>query len=129
MIRVTQATPDDLPEIVKLLQEMDEFYGESEPEPARWKASQACAVLFADQPQAHAMLAYDGTDLAGFASYSYLWLAVLSSKSLYLTELYVAISYRRRGVGAALMQHIFSIADQNECSRVEWTADLSNTEA
>ncbi len=126
MLRIAQATPADLAEIVKILQEMDSLYSESDPEPGGSKARQIGEVLFSDNPQVYGLLAYDGAQAAGFASYSYLWPAVLTSKSLYLKELYVARNNRRRGVGAALMQHILSIADQNECSRVEWTTDLGN---
>ena len=129
MLRITQATPADLTEIVNVLREMSEFYGNPDPESGDSKAGQISAVLFADNPKSYLLLAYYAAGIAGFASYSYLWPAVLTSKSLYMKELYVVQGHRRRGIGAALMREIFSIADQNECSRVEWTTDLDNAAA
>lgn len=55
-----------------------------------------------------------------------LWLAVGVTRSLYLKELYVAEAYRRKGIGRLLMRNLRQVADEHECSRVEWTADEGN---
>ncbi|WP_322759556.1 GNAT family N-acetyltransferase [Frankia sp. Cr2] len=47
----------------------------------------------------------------------------------FLKELYVSAAARRRGVGRMLMEHLRTIAEEQGCSRLEWTTDQENTEA
>lgn len=129
MFTVRPAEPGDLTAMAELFREMDEFYGETATEPANAKIDQINSVLFADPPLAYAILAWDGSNLVGMAAYSFLWPAALTTKSLYLKELYVSKSYRRRSIGKLLMEHIFKVAIDTDCSRVEWTTDRENTEA
>jgi ribosomal protein S18 acetylase RimI-like enzyme len=129
MIRVVRATPTDAEDLAELLQELDEFYGGAARETVSGKLANIDSALFADSPPAAALLAWDESNLVGFASYSILWPAVLSAKSLYLKELYVKSSHRHAGVGRLLMAGIFKAAREQECSRVEWTTDQDNKDA
>jgi GNAT superfamily N-acetyltransferase len=126
---VKDATPDDIPAIVKLAEEMDRFYGDTTVESPEVRARQIAEAIFNDPAPAHAILAWDDGSLSGFASYSFLWPAVGLTQSLYLKELYIAESARRQGVGKLLMERLYQIAVQHGCSRVEWTTDQSNTDA
>jgi GNAT superfamily N-acetyltransferase len=54
----------------------------------------------------------------GIVSYSFLWPAEGLTRSLYLKEVCVAESARRRGVGTALMNALFELAAKHECRRV-----------
>lgn len=120
----------DLVDIVKLLNEMDLFYGDELTESAQERTRQASLALLGNPPSSHAIIARNGTsEPIGFASYSFLWPAVGSSRSLYLKELYVTQAHRRKGIGRTLMQQIFKIATSEGCSRVEWTADAANDDA
>lgn len=112
-----------------LFLEMDTFYGEDVMEPAGVKIRHITSVLFVDPPLVYSILAWDGAALIGMAAYSFLWPAARTTKSLYLKELYVRQSHRRRGVGRLLMQQIFKVANDNDCSRVEWTTDEDNLKA
>ena len=129
MFTVRSAEPGDVAAMAELFHEMDEFYGETATESADAKVNQINSVLFADPPLAYAILAWDGSNLVGMAAYSFLWPAALTTKSLYLKELYVSKSYRRRGIGKLLMEHLLKVAVDTDCSRVEWTTDEDNTEA
>jgi GNAT superfamily N-acetyltransferase len=60
------------------------------------------------------------------AAYSFLWPAASVTRSLHLKELYVTEESRHMGIGALLMQRLCQVAVENECSRVEWTADQGN---
>jgi len=128
-VTVTAAQSPDTPAIATLMREMDAFYGEPTDEPTEAKMHQITSVLFSEPPLAYAILARDGERVIGFAAYSFLWPAVSSTKSLYLKELYVSASYRKRGIGRLLMAEILRTAVDNECSRVEWTTDETNTSA
>ena len=129
MITVSPASPGDAPAIAALLEEMDRFYGATEPEPFDQRVRQINEAIFAGPPAAYALLAWDGSKLAGIAAYSYLWPAVGLTRSLYLKELYVSDAYRRQGVGRLLMDALFEAASKHGCSRVEWTTDTDNSGA
>jgi GNAT superfamily N-acetyltransferase len=129
VITISAATPADLQALAELMQEMDDFYGEMTRESLAVKADNIQAALFSDLPGACALLARQGPVLAGFASYSYLWPAVASTKSLYLKELYVRKDCRKSGIGSLLMKAMLHVAREAGCSRVEWTTDESNTDA
>lgn len=127
-MEVTPARPADVPALAELLAEMGRFYGEATAGPLE-RARQVSDALFASPPAAHALLAWDGTELAGMAAYSFLWPAAGLTRSLYLKELYIGEGYRRRGAGRLLMQALFEVAGQHGCSRVEWTTDSGNAGA
>lgn len=129
MAVVRPAEPGNVKELAALLEEMDRFYGVKEFEPLDERVRQINDALFADPPAAFAVLAWEGDELVGLASYSFLWPAVGVTRSLYLKELYVAEVHRRAGVGRLLMQTMFDLAAKHGCSRVEWATDEFNTEA
>jgi ribosomal protein S18 acetylase RimI-like enzyme len=126
MVEISAASHDDVLDMAELFQEMDEFYGDPAIEPVDHKADQISAVLFGETPLAFALLAWDNGQLVGFASYSILWPAAGTTKSLYLKELYVKESHRGTGAGRHLMRELFRIALDSNCSRVEWTTDTDN---
>jgi ribosomal protein S18 acetylase RimI-like enzyme len=125
-VTVSPATPDDVPAMAALLEEMDRFYGATNTEPAGERERQIREALFATPPTAYALLAFDNDQLVGMAAYSFLWPAVRLTRSLYLKELYVAERGQRHGIGRALMAALFEVASKHGCSRVEWTTDHDN---
>jgi GNAT superfamily N-acetyltransferase len=129
VITVSPAEPADAAAIAGLLEEMDRFYGATESEPLDERVRQISDAIFASPPAAFALLARDGSRLAGIAACSYLWPAAGLTRSLYLKELYVAGPYRRQGVGKLLMAAVFEAAAKHGCSRVEWTTDADNSGA
>jgi GNAT superfamily N-acetyltransferase len=129
-MRITEAQPEHAAAIATLLDELDQFYGASEPAPREERIREIHKALWGKPPGCYALLAWDGgASLVGFASYSFLWPAVRTTRSLYLKELYVIEAYRARGLGALLMQELCQIALRYGCSRVEWTTDLDNSGA
>jgi GNAT superfamily N-acetyltransferase len=129
VITIAPACPDDAPSMATLLAEMDRFYGATSSEPVDQRIRQINEALFTDEPAGYALLAWDGPQLAGIATYSFLWPAVGLTRSLYLKELYVDQAHRHQGTGKLLMHAIFKVAARHGCSRVEWTTDNDNTSA
>jgi GNAT superfamily N-acetyltransferase len=112
--------------IAGLLDELDRFYEATETEPGGQRVRHVLEALFSDPPSACALLAWDKGRAIGFASYSFLWPAAGSTRSLYLKELYVADDHRGEGVGRSLMDALCQVAAEHGCSRVEWTTDDDN---
>jgi len=125
-MRLAVAEPGDEDAIAALCAEVDTFYGATPAGTPGERAGQVRSVLFGDPPLSRALLAWDGSDLAGFAAYAFLWPAAGLDVSLYLKELYVAEQYRRAGLGARVMTELYRIAAECGCSRVEWTADTDS---
>ncbi len=126
MVTISQATEADTEVISVMLGEIEAYYG-GEAKPG--DPGQIRAALFADRPAATCLLARDGDDVLGLASYSFLWPAAGADTSLYLKELYVRDEARRKGVARAFMARLKEIAAAAGCSRVEWTADADNPPA
>ena len=127
MITVADAMPEDAGAIVTLYAELDEFYGVTDAKGASAeRASRVRLALFGAPPAGRALLAWDGPVLAGFAGYQFIWPSSGLTTSLYLKELFVALGYRRAGIGGLLMDRLRSIAVARGCTRLEWTTDTSN---
>jgi GNAT superfamily N-acetyltransferase len=129
VVNIAPAQPDDTNAIADLMDELNQFYGETTTEPLEERSAQIRDALFSDPPAAHALLAWEGSTLIGFASYSFLWPAAGLTRSLYLKELYVSEAHRRSGVGSSLMTALFEVAEGHRCSRVEWMTETENTSA
>lgn len=129
MIAVTPAEPSHVPAIAALAEEMDRFYGAPVAEPLDLRIRQINDAIFADPPAAYVLLAWDGDQLAGLASYSFLWPAAGLTRSMYLKELYVITAARGKGVGTLLMRNLYEIAAKHGCSRLEWTTERDNDDA
>jgi GNAT superfamily N-acetyltransferase len=125
-VRVERATVADIETISVVLGEIEAYYGGRN---TAGDQAQIRAALFAEQPVATVLLARDGDDVLGLASYSRLWPAAGAESSLYLKELFVRAPARRRGVARALMGVVRAEATALGCSRVEWTADRDNPPA
>lgn len=125
-VAVSPARPEHVEAIVGLLDEMDQFYGATDIEPNQQRMRNVRDALFSAQPAAYVLLAWNRSGLVGLASYSFVWPASGSSRSLYLKELYVTDSCRGEGVGRLLMDHLCRVAVEYGCSRLEWTTDDDN---
>lgn len=127
---MTSVQISDLDDLVQLLNELDAFYGDEINESIQTRIAQTKAAIFDNTSLSRAIVARNSAGEAiGFAAYSFLWPAAGSSRSLYLKELYVVQPQRGRGIGRVLMQHLFRLAKEEGCSRVEWTTDTSNVDA
>lgn len=126
MTAVRLATLEDIDALATLTEEMNRYYGASEVEPRDLHRQQIREALFGDVPAAYALLATDAGSAVGFATYSFLWPAVGLTRSLYLKELYITPTRRRSGVGRQIMESLFELASQYNCSRLEWTTDQDN---
>ncbi len=60
-----------------------------------------------------------------FESYS----SFLALPTLYLEDIFVLPTFRRRGIGGALLRHCIQLAQERGCGRMEWTCLDWNTKA
>jgi GNAT superfamily N-acetyltransferase len=126
VVRIRGVEPQDVSALAILMEEIDLFYGVTDVEPPGQREPTIVSNLFEEPKAACVLLAWENEQLVGMAAYSFLWPAVGVTRSLYLKELYVAKAYRRKGTGALLMQRLCQVAVEQDCSRIEWTADEGN---
>ncbi|MEU4168841.1 GNAT family N-acetyltransferase [Streptomyces sp. NPDC026665] len=125
-MRIEKATEADVDTISGLLGEVEAYYGGSA-EPA--DPGQIRKALFGPQPAATVLIAREGDEVLGFASYSFLWPAAGADTSIFLKELFVREAQRRGGVAGQLMKAVQEAGRVAGCSRLEWTADADNPAA
>ncbi|MFJ2646071.1 GNAT family N-acetyltransferase [Streptomyces sp. NPDC087420] len=118
MVQISVATEEDTEIISEILGEIEAYYG-GEATPGN--TTQIRAALFSGRPAAQVLLARDSDQVLGFASYTFLWPAAGAESSLYLKELFVRSTARRRGVAKAFMAALEAAAAAAGCSRIEWT--------
>jgi ribosomal protein S18 acetylase RimI-like enzyme len=124
MIDVRPATPQDIPALGRLMAELLGHYDMpvlDEAVIARSLAAQLPAVEF--------LLAFEGDDLWGFASFALLFPGLGLDPQFYMKDLYTAEAARGRGVARALMRELARTARDRGCVRIDWTTERDNPQA
>ena len=77
--------------------------------------------LFGPDSRTETLLGYSGTEPVAFDVYFHNFSTFLGKKGLYLEDLYVRPTFRRRGFGRAMLLEIARIAAERNCGRLEWS--------
>ncbi len=108
----------DVPVILSLIRELAEY--EREPEAVVATEKGLLEVLFGSQRSAEVLIALEGDNPVGFAVYFFSFSTWLGRPGLYLEDLFIRPSARRKGYGRALLERLAQIARARECGRMEW---------
>ncbi|MEO0929346.1 MAG: GNAT family N-acetyltransferase [Pseudomonadota bacterium] len=73
-------------------------------------------------------LAYVDDQPAGFATWV-LTFPAGTGIALFMKELFVAPAFQGQGVGKALINHLVTIAQREDCKRIDWQTDGDNLDA
>lgn len=133
--RLRDATPRDVPEVLRLIRELAAFERLTHLLEVDEAALQR--HLFGPQPAAHALVAERATDagspgggrIVAFALYFTNFSTFLGKPGLYLEDLYVEPSQRGSGLGKALLRKLAAIAEARGCGRFEWSVLDWNADA
>lgn len=74
------------------------------------------------------LLAREGTDIAGFASFAGIYPGPGLTSGFFLKDLFVRAQWRGTGVGKALMTELARIAASEGIARIDWTASREDVE-
>ena len=118
-LRIEPASIRDVPLILRFIQELAEYE----------QLAHACvateddlrAHLFGPNAVASTVIAYAGDEPAGFALYFFNFSTFLARPGLYLEDLYVKPTLRKRGIGRALLAYLARVASERGCGRMEWS--------
>jgi GNAT superfamily N-acetyltransferase len=115
---VRAAVPADVPAIHAMIAALAEF----EKLAHLCVASQAdlAEALFGPHPAAEVLLALENAQPVGFALFFHSYSTFLGRRGLWLEDLFVLPSHRRRGCARALLRALAAIAVTRRCGRFEW---------
>lgn len=119
-MHIRSATPADGPAIVRLIRSLAEF--EKLPPPDAAAEERLLRDAFATTPPPIEFWVAAGEDgaivayAACFTSYS----TFRARPTLYLEDLFVHPSARRRGVATRMLAHLREEAERRQCGRFEW---------
>jgi len=113
------AKPTDVPMIVKMIFELAVYE----------KAEDQCFAtedkiheqLFGPKPNAECIVAVVNDKAVGMALYFHNFSTWEAAPGIYLEDLYVRTTYRKHGIGMALIECLASIAEDRGCIRFEWS--------
>src|SRR4029077_19897484 len=100
-IRIVPAVERDVPVLFAMIRELAEYEKLTDTFVATEERIRA--GLFGDDPAAEALLAYDGSQCAGFAIFFRCYSTFLAEPGIYLEDLYVKPELRGNGIGFALL--------------------------
>jgi GNAT superfamily N-acetyltransferase len=126
-IDIRAATLADLDLLLSFIAQKAEFDGQLSQLQATPET--LCQTLFAEAPLAQALLAEVNKIVIGFALFYFTYSSFLAKPSLWIDDLFVQSQMRNQGIGTALMQEIFQIAQSQNCGRIEWTVATQNVNA
>jgi GNAT superfamily N-acetyltransferase len=117
-LRIRPAEPADVALILSLVRELAEY----EREPHAVRASEASLLRdgFGPEPRFRCVIAEWDGEPAGFALYFYNYSTWEGRAGVYIEDLFVRRSYRKRGIGRALFSHLADIALREDLGRIVW---------
>ena len=118
-LRIERATERDVPLILRLIKELADYERMADEVVATEDALRQ--TLFGARPAAEVVVAYVGSEPAGFALFFHNYSTFLAKPGLYLEDLFVVPKFRGRGCGKALLTHLAALAVERNCGRFEWS--------
>jgi len=118
-IEIRPATPDDVPLILKLIQELADYENLAHEVVA--SAADLHAALFGERPVVEAVIARVDGEPAGYALFFPNFSTFLGRPGLYLEDLYVRPAARGVGAGRRMLEHLARIAVDRGWGRFEWS--------
>ena len=119
LLSIRVASEGDVPLILNFIQKLAAYEKLSHEVMATEAALRG--YLFGERPLAEVILAYLGSEPAGFALFFHNFSTFLARPGIYLEDLFVEPDLRGKGIGKALLVHLARIAMERGCGRLEWS--------
>jgi GNAT superfamily N-acetyltransferase len=118
-VSIRPATVDDVPLILSLIKELAEYEKLSHAVVATEDDLQQ--FLFGARPAAEVVLGFLDAEPVGYALFFSTFSTFVGKPGIYLEDLYVRSSARRKGYGRALLLSLAQLARERGCGRLEWS--------
>ncbi len=118
-IVVRRARAVDADKFIALVKELARY--EKLSPPGRQEVSRLKSDAFGRKRKFELLMAFSGTEAVAYAVYFMTYSTFLAKQTLYLEDIFVLPSCRRRGVGMNLFSRLVSTAAERGCGRMEWS--------
>jgi GNAT superfamily N-acetyltransferase len=118
MLSIRTATASDVPTILTLVRELATY--EREPDAVVATEADFLKHGFGEQPFFLTLMAEWSGEPAGFALYFFGFSTWTGGPTLFLEDLFVRETHRKRGIGVALMKRLARDAVERGCKRFVW---------
>jgi GNAT superfamily N-acetyltransferase len=116
---IRQATIDDVPLILSFIKKLPDYERLAHEVVATEESLRE--TLFNSRKTAEVAIGYFQNKPIGLVLFFHNYSTFLSRPGLYIEDLFIDESYRRRGFGAALLRYVARLAIERNCGRVEWS--------
>ena len=126
-VSVREVTREDVPRVYDMIVALAVY--EREPDGVTGTVQMLSESLFGSRPVCEAVVAEVDGEVGGFALFHGSFSTWEMTPGIWLEDLFVYDTFRRLGVGEALMRHLASLTVERRCTRLEWAALTWNTPA
>jgi GNAT superfamily N-acetyltransferase len=116
---IRPATIDDVPLILSFIKKLAQYEGLAQEVVATEESLRE--TLFNSRKTAEVVIGDLQNKPIGLVLFFHNYSTFLSRPGLYIEDLFIDESYRRRGFGAALLRYVARLAIERNCGRVEWS--------
>lgn len=116
---IRPAVVDDVPVIFSFIKKLADYEKLAHEVVATEKSLRE--TLFGARKTAEVAIGYFEKKPVGLVLFFHNYSTFLGKPGLYIEDLFVDDSYRRRGFGAALLGHVARLAIERNCGRLEWS--------
>jgi GNAT superfamily N-acetyltransferase len=116
---IKPATKKDVPVILSFITKLADYERLSHEVVATEELLQR--TLFGRRRTAEVAIGYYNNEPVGFVLFFHNFSTFVGRPGIYIEDLFVEETYRRRGFGGALLAHIAKLAVARDCGRLEWS--------
>ncbi len=124
MAEVRPLTVDELEQALPLIAGYQRFYGVESPDDARNRSF--FRRFLAPSEDGLLLGAWEGTELAGFATLYWTFSSTLATEVVLMNDLFVRSESRGGGIGRALIHACVEVAKERGAPHVEWLTAIDN---
>jgi len=117
-IKIRNAVRTDSKEIIKLILELAKFEKLTPPNEAGQK--RLLDDAFSDSPPFRILVAEQDNKILGYVFYLFTYSSFEAKRTLYLEDIFISESHRKKGIGKLFMDELIKIAEDSDCQRMEW---------
>ena len=124
-LKIREAIPEDSQTIFNFIMELAIY--EKLPNEVKTTVEEIEKSIFAPNSTVKALICEEDGKAIGYSVYFYNYSTWLGKNGIYLEDLYVSESKRKRGAGKALLKFLAQKAIEENCGRFEWSCLDWNT--